>query len=180
MDLRGSVKHHLFCLGKGMTMMVSSNFLTPVPQLLRAMLSFSGRTHSHMWKLLETKEHFKLYRCNEQWQPESKRAELASRLGKRRAGRGLIGRKNVGGTVQHLPQGLKVVFKRLLTQRTQRSAFYSDSRSNWPLRHNSLSQFGRWFKCWFELCLVNLFVGLSLEAHLKTLPCCAVLLELWI
>lgn len=88
---------------------------------------------------------------------------------------------------QRLPQGLKglkVVFKPLLTQRTQRSAFYSDSRSNWPLTHDSLSQFGRWFKCWFELCFlffwVNLFVGVSLEAHLKKLPCCAVLLELWI
>lgn len=54
--------------------------------------------------------------------------------------------------------GVRVVFKPLLTQRTQRSAFYSDSRSNWPLRHKCLSQFGRWFKCWFELCFFGEFV----------------------
>lgn len=162
MDLRGSVKRHLFCLGKGWLWRSAVTFS---PQCLsyweQCSLFQEGpgfQTHSHMWKLLETKEHFKLYRCNEQWQPESKRAELASRLGKRRAGRGLIGRQNVGGTVQHLPQGLRVVFKPLLTQRTQRSAFYSDSRSNWPLRHKCLSQFGRWFKCWFELCFFGEFV----------------------
>lgn len=32
MDQMGSVKHHLFCLEKGMNMTVSSNFLTPVPR----------------------------------------------------------------------------------------------------------------------------------------------------
>lgn len=88
MDLRGSVKRHLFCLGKGWLWRSAVTFS---PQCLsyweQCSLFQEGpgfQTHSHMWKLLETKEHFKLYRCNEQWQPESKRAEVASRLGKRK------------------------------------------------------------------------------------------------
>lgn len=104
MDQMGSVRHHLFCLDIAWIWWSAVTFS---PQCLsyweRCSLFQEGpgfQTHSHMWKLLETKEHFKLYRCNEQWQPESKRAELASRIAKRRAGRGLIGRKIVEGTVK--------------------------------------------------------------------------------